>query len=75
MLVLDSIDPGKFYSVKETAAILGRSDDTVIRLNNRGHLRALVLPGRSDKRHRIYLCRSFQGAEIIRFIRNHTNPN
>ena len=75
MLVLDSINPEKFYSVKETAAILGRSDDTVIRLNNRGFLKALVLPGRSDKRRRIYLCRSFQGAEIIRFINLYMNRN
>ena len=75
MLVLDSINPEKFYSVKETAAILGRSDDTVIRLNNRGFLKALVLPGKSDTRHRTYRCRSFQGAEIIRFIKRFMNPN
>ena len=69
MLILDSIQPERWYSVKEVAAILGFSEDTVIRQINRGFLKAFVLPGRSGKRKRIYESRRTQGAEIIRYIK------
>jgi Helix-turn-helix domain len=75
MLVLDSIQPEKWYSVKEVAGILGFSEDTVIRRTNRGFLKALVLPGQSSVRRRIYQSRRIQGAEIIRFIKTYMNPN
>lgn len=75
MLVLDSIQPEKWYSVKEVAAILSVSEDAVIRQVNRGFLKAFVLPGRSDKRHRIYRTRRIQGAEIIRYIKTFMNRN
>ena len=37
---------GKWYSVKETAAILGWSVDTIRRLIRNGHLRAVSCPER-----------------------------
>ena len=75
MLVLDSIDPGKWYSVKEVAAILGFSEDTVIRQINRKFLQAFVLPGKSDKRRRVYKCRRVLGRDLIRYIDGYMNRN
>lgn len=75
MLVLDSIDPGKWYSVKEAAAILRFSEDTVIRQCDRDFLKAFVLPAKSSKRRRIYCSRRIQGAELIRYIQTHMNRN
>jgi hypothetical protein len=73
--VLNSIEQEKWYSVKEVAAILGFSEDTVIRQINRGFLKAIVLLGHSDKRRRSYRCRRIQGAEIIRYIKIFMNRN
>jgi hypothetical protein len=75
MLVLDSIQAEKWYSVKEVAAVLGFSEDTVIRQVNRRLLKAFVLPGRSDKRVRTYQSRRVQGGEIIRYIKTFLNRN
>lgn len=75
MLVLDSIQPEKWYSVKEVGAFLNFAEDTVIRQINRGFLKAFVLPGRSDKRRRIYQSRRVQGAEVIRYMRIFMNRN
>jgi Helix-turn-helix domain len=75
MLVLDSIVPDKWYSVKEAGAILEFSDDTVIRRIKWGLLKAFVLPGKSNKRRRVYESRRIQGAELIRFIKTYLNPN
>jgi hypothetical protein len=61
--------------VKEVAAILGFSEDTVIRQINRKFLVAFVLPGKSGTRVRIYLSRRVQGAEIIRYIKIFLNRN
>ena len=75
MLVLDSIQSEKWYSVKEVAAVLGFSEYTVIRQINRKFLKAFVLPGKSDKRVRVYQSRRVQGAEIIRYIKTFLNRN
>jgi len=75
MLVLDSIQPEKWYSVKEVAAILGFSEDTVIRQINRGFLKAFVLPHKSPLRRRGYLSRRIQGRELQRYIDNFMNRN
>lgn len=75
MLVLDSVNPEKWYSVKEVAAILGFSEDTVIRQTNRGLLRAFVLPGSSSRRRRVYQCRRVLGRELIRYIQAFLNKN
>jgi transposase len=75
MLVLDSIELERWYSVKEVAAILGFSEDTVIRQINRGFLKAFLLPGRTDKKVRRYHCRRVQGSEIIRYLKTYMNRN
>jgi hypothetical protein len=75
VLVLDSIQPEKWYSVKEVAAILGVAEDTVIRQINRKLLKAFILPGRSDKRVRIYQCRRVLGCDLLRYIDGHMNRN
>ena len=75
MLVLDSIQPEKWYSVKEVAAVLGFSEDTVIRQINRGFLKAFVLPGKSDKRRRVYRCRRVRGQDLSRCIDGYMNRN
>ena len=73
--MFDSIVLEKWYSVKEVAALLGFGEDTVIRLTNRGLLQAFSLPVISPHRKRSYESRRIQGAEIIRFIKNHMNRN
>lgn len=75
MLVLDSIQPEKWYSVKEVAVILGFSEDTVIRQINRGFLKAFALPIKSPRRPRIYCSRRVQGRELIRYINLYMNRN
>lgn len=75
MLVLDSIDPENWYSVKEASAILGYSDDTVIRQIDRGFLKAFILPGRPSSRRRIYQSRRIQGRELIRYIQTYMSRN
>lgn len=75
MLILDSVKAEKWYSVKEVSAILGFSEDTVIRQINRGLLKAFVLPGNSSKRRRVYQSRRVQGAELIRYIKTFLNRN
>ena len=75
MLVLDSVQPEKWYSVKEVAGILGFSEDTVIRQINRGFLKAFVLPGRSEKRRRIYKSRRVLGRDLSRYIGGFMNRN
>ncbi len=51
---MDSFKPEKMYSVKEVAALLGWSPDTVRRLVDRGLIRPLVIPqvGRRKRRYR-----------------------
>jgi len=68
---MDSVDPVKWYSVKEVAGLLEFSRDTVIRQVKRGFLKAFVLPGKSAKRNRVYESRRIQGSEILRYVREH----
>lgn len=75
MLVLDSLQPEKWYSVKEVSGVLGFSEDTVIRQINRGFLKAFVLPGKSDKRRRVYKCRRVRGRDLSRYIDGYMNRN
>ena len=75
MLVMDSIQPEKWYSVKEVAAILGFGEDTVIRQINRGFLKAFVLPAKSDKRKRVFRSRRVLGRDFLRYIEGYMNRN
>ena len=71
MLILDSIDPEKWYKVREAAEILGWEHDTIDRWIEQRLLQAFVISARSDKRKRIYRGKRIQGCEIIRFVREH----
>jgi len=75
MLVLDSVQPEKWYSVKEAADILGFSEDTVIRQVNRGFLGAFVLPHERRRGRRLHVSRRIQGCELIRYIKNFLSRN
>lgn len=57
----------KMYSVKEVAALLGWSPDTIRRLVYRGHLRAVMLPA-SGRRKRIYRSARIRERDIRRFL-------
>jgi hypothetical protein len=71
-MLADSVVPEKWYSINETAKILGFSRDTIVRLIDGGFLVALVLPLKQRSRRRTYSSRRIQGAEIIRFTRKYT---
>lgn len=75
MLLLDSVQPEKWYSVKESAAFLGLSEDTMIRQVNRGLIQAFCLPNQRRRSRRPYVVRRIQGCELIRYIRNHMGRN
>lgn len=75
MLILDSVQPEKWYSVKEAAAILGYSDDTISRQVERGLLRAFVLPTNHGRNRHAHKFVRIQGCELIRYIRTHMNRN
>lgn len=69
MLLLNVV-PEKWYVVNAVARIIGWGRDAVIDLINNGFLQAIVLPCKSDRRKRVYLCRHVQGCEIIRFVKD-----
>jgi DNA-binding transcriptional MerR regulator len=70
MLILDSIEPEKWYKVREVSRILGWSEDVVRRWINRGLIQAFILPQRSS-RPRVFRAVRIQGCEIIRFAKEH----
>jgi excisionase family DNA binding protein len=59
----------RWLSVKEVSAIIGFSCDTVRRRIKSGELEAFKLPGRSNKRRRIYECFRIAYSEVLQFIR------
>jgi excisionase family DNA binding protein len=61
----------KWYSVKEVAAKLGVSVDTVRRWIRRKLLRAFKLPSVSNRRKRVYECFRIAAGELDRFTRAH----
>ena len=65
--VMDSSE--RWLSVKEVAALLSVSPDTVRRLVKRSELRALVIPVRGSRRRRIYQSLRISDSEVMRFIR------
>ena len=75
MLLLEGVDPERWYSVCETAGILGWGVDQVRRWVYRGLLKAFIAPCKGSRRTRIYRCVRIQGREIIRFVQNHLNKN
>jgi excisionase family DNA binding protein len=62
----------KWLSVKEVAAKRGVSCDTVRRWIQRKLVRAFKLPGRSNRRRRVYECFRISEGELDRFTRANT---
>jgi excisionase family DNA binding protein len=71
MLLLNSVEPEKWYTVSETARILGWSEDTIYRRIEDGVLQAQVKEGDSRRRKRKYVSVRVQGCEIIRYAKEH----
>jgi excisionase family DNA binding protein len=68
-MLVDFVEPKRWYSVDEVAELLGFSRDTIIRLITKGYLEALALPAGSGVRKRVYTSRRVQGAALIRFAK------
>lgn len=60
------IEPERFYTVYETAAILNVSRDMVLRLSEKGHLPAMKYPRAGGRGRNVK--RMILGRDIIRFI-------
>lgn len=71
MLILDSVEPERWYSVRDVVKILGWKQDTIRRWIRDGLLQAFIKPGRSGRRPRVYRSVRIQGNEIIRFVKAH----
>jgi len=71
MLLLDSVEPEKWYKIDDVAKIIGWSHDTIERWIEDRVLQAFVKDSRSDKRKRIFRGKRVQGCEIIRFVKAH----
>ncbi len=74
MLSIDSVKPEKWYSVKEVAARWAIGRDKIARLVKKGHLKALVMPGKLSVRKRVYLVRRIPESELQRFERENMFP-
>jgi excisionase family DNA binding protein len=59
----------KMYSVKEAAAILGVSPDTVLRLIRRGHLNGWKLPKSGSPRKRVYRVWRIPESALLLFMK------
>ena len=70
-MLLNSVDPEKWYTVRETAKIIGCGVDSIRRWIYDGHLQAFIMPGRAGRRKRIFRSARIQGREIIRFVDAH----
>jgi excisionase family DNA binding protein len=63
----------KMYAVKEAAAILGFSTDTVLRLIRRKELKAWKLPGKANRRKRQFESWRVPESEIRDFMNRNRN--
>jgi len=66
-MLLDSVQPERWYSVKEVSAIVGLSRDTIIRQIHGGFLKAFILPKKRTRRG-IYRVYRIRGAEVLRWL-------
>lgn len=71
MLLLNSVEQEKWYSVVEVSRIVGWSEDVVRRWIQRGLMQVFIQPGTSNRRKRVYRSVRVQGCEIIRFVKAH----
>ena len=59
----------KYLSVCEVSGLLGWSVDTIRRLVDRGHMKAIMLPCRSGRRKRVYRSMRIAKSEVERCIK------
>ena len=62
MLILDSVNPEKWYKVTEVAAILGWAHDTIERWIDDGVLQAFVIDLRSSRRIKVIVANECKDA-------------
>ena len=67
-----SFENEKMYSVKEVSYLTGWSCDTIRRLIYRGHLKAVILPIRGERRKREYRSARIPSGEVIAFLKRNT---
>jgi hypothetical protein len=71
MLVLDSIERERWYTVVEVAQIVVWSGDVERGWIQRGLIEAFIQPRTRNRRRRVYCSVRIQGCEIARFIDAH----
>ena len=64
---MDSFE--KQYLVKEAAAIISFSPDTILRRIREKKLKAWKLPGNDNRRKRQYECWRIPASELLRFMK------
>lgn len=69
---MGSLENEKMYSVKEVSYLTGWSCDTIRRLIYRGHLKAVILPIRGERRKREYRSARIPSEEVIAFLKRNT---
>ena len=75
MLLLDSVQPEKWYRVREVAEILGWAHDTIEKWIDDEVLQAFVIDLRSSRRGAGFIAASAsRDARIIRFAKEHLTP-
>jgi hypothetical protein len=68
----ETIDPNRWYSVKETGWFIGWLEDATRRLIRDGFISAQIKPNTSPVRHRKYEGMRVKGSEIIRYLRDNS---
>jgi Helix-turn-helix domain len=66
-VLLDSVQPERWYSVKEVSAIVGLGRDTIIRQIHSGFLKAFILPRKRTRRGPYNVYRVL-GADLLRWL-------
>ena len=71
MLLLNSVEPEKWYKVSQVAKIIGWGEDAIYDWVHAGLLQAFLKPITSPRRRRTWTGMTIQGCEIIRFVKAH----
>ena len=67
-MLLNNVDPEKWYSVTEVSEIMGPSPDRIRDRIYGGYLQAFIGPKTAKKRGRVYRWALIKGGGIIRFV-------
>ena len=74
-MLIENVEPEKWYRVRDVAEILGWGVDSIRRWIDRGKLQAFVRPGRcGNRRVRHYRAMRIKGSELIRFTDDNLTP-